>query len=46
MDVSYELDETLVEPQEAAEECGTDPNQQEEIPIIVSAPAKPDDSVS
>ncbi len=43
LDVSYELDETSVEPQEAAgEECETDPDQQEEIPIIVAAPAEPD----
>ncbi len=47
LDVSYEADETTVEPQEAAgEECETDPNHQEEIPIIVSAPAKPEGSVS
>ncbi len=43
---SYELDETKVEPQETAGECETDPDIQEEIPIIVSAPAEPDDSVS
>ncbi len=46
LDVSYELDETTVEPQEAAgEERGTDPDNQEEVQIIVAAPAKPDDSV-
>ncbi len=46
LDVSYELDETTGEPQEAAgEECGTDPDKQEEIPIVVATPAKPDDSV-
>ncbi len=38
LDVSYELDETTVEPQEAAgEECGTDPDHQEEVQIIVAA---------
>ena len=43
LDVSYELDETTGEPQEATgEECETDPDQQEEIPIIVAAPAEPD----
>ncbi len=46
LDVSYELDETIVEPQEAAgEECGTDSDHQEEIPITVAAPAEPGDSV-
>ena len=44
LDVSYEQDETSVEPQEAVgEECGTDPDHQEEIPIIV---AKQDYSAS
>ncbi len=47
LDVSYELDETTIEPQEAVGEvCGADSNHQEGNQIIVAAPVEPDDSVS